>query len=96
MPQRSDNLIGHRLNLAAAGGGVRSNGDENHDTVVERNADEPEDPSNRRIRLSAKAVKEATEKGEARDYAERQQAEKSESFGSLASTLRDAMKRREK
>ena len=54
------------------------------------------DPSNRRIRLSAKAVKEATEKGEARDYAKRQQAEKSESFGSLASTLRDAMKRREK
>ena len=54
------------------------------------------DPSNRRIRLSAKAVKEATEKGEARDYAERQQTEKSESFGSLASTLRAAMKRREK
>jgi len=54
------------------------------------------DPSNRRIRLSAKAVKEATEKGEARDFAERQQAEKSESFGSLASSLRAAMERREK
>ena len=49
------------------------------------------DTSNRRIRLSAKAVKEATEKGEARDYAERQQTEQSESFGSLASSLRAAM-----
>ncbi len=54
------------------------------------------DPSNRRIRLSAKAVKEATERGEARDYTERQQAEQSESFGSLASSLRAAMKRGEK
>ncbi len=54
------------------------------------------DPSNRRIRLSAKAAKEATEKGEARDYTERQQAEQSESFGSLASSLRAAMKRGEK
>ena len=54
------------------------------------------DPSNRRIRLSAKAVKEATEKGEARDYEERQQAGQSESFGSLASSLRAAMDRREK
>ena len=46
-----------------------------------------------------KAVKEATEKGEARDYAERQDAEQNqqgESFGSLASTLRAAMERREK
>jgi small subunit ribosomal protein S1 len=49
------------------------------------------DSANRRIRLSAKAVQAATEKGEARDYANRQQATQSESFGSLASTLRAAM-----
>jgi predicted RNA-binding protein with RPS1 domain len=54
------------------------------------------DQANRRIRLSAKAVTEATERGEARDYAERQQAEQSESFGSLASSLRAAMDRNKK
>lgn len=54
------------------------------------------DSLRRRIRLSAKAVKEATEKGEARDYAERQQAQQSESFGSLASSLREAMERGKK
>jgi small subunit ribosomal protein S1 len=54
------------------------------------------DPAKRRIRLSVKAVQQAKEKGEARDYAERQRAEQQESFGSLASTLRDAIKRSEK
>ena len=44
----------------------------------------------------SKAVKDASEKGEVRDYAKRQQAEQSESFGSLASTLWAAMKHREK
>lgn len=54
------------------------------------------DPAKRRIRLSVKAVQEATEKGEARDYEERQQAGQSESFGSLASSLRAAIERGEK
>ena len=57
------------------------------------------DPSSRRIRLSAKAVKEATEKSEALDYTARQDAEQKQqgdSFGSLASTLRAAMKPRDK
>jgi len=45
-----------------------------------------------RIRLSVKAVTEGREKSEARDYAERQDSAQSESFGSLAQTLRDAMK----
>ena len=45
-----------------------------------------------RIRLSAKAVTEGRERREARDYAERQDSAQSESFGSLAQTLRDAMK----
>lgn len=53
------------------------------------------DPEKRRIRLSAKAVEKAKEKGEARDYEKRQRAEQKESFGSLASTLREAMKRRD-
>ena len=45
-----------------------------------------------RIRLSVKAVTEGREKSEARDYADRQDSAQSESFGSLAQTLRDAMK----
>ena len=49
-----------------------------------------------RIRLSAKAVTEAREKGEAKDYAERQARGQQESFGSLAQTLRDAMEGRGK
>ncbi len=44
-----------------------------------------------RIRLSAKAVTEGREKSEAREFAERQDSSQSESFGSLAQTLRDAM-----
>ncbi len=49
-----------------------------------------------RIRLSAKAVAEAREKSEARDYTERQDRAQSEGFGSLAQTFRDAMEGRGK
>ena len=51
------------------------------------------DASARRIRLSRKAILEATEKSEAREYAERQDQAQSEGFGSLADTLRSAMER---
>ncbi len=54
------------------------------------------DASGRRIRLSRKAVLEATEKSEAREYAERQDQAQSEGFGSLADTLRAAIKRPKK
>jgi small subunit ribosomal protein S1 len=50
------------------------------------------DPSSRRIRLSRKAVFEAEEKREARDFAERQDRGQSEGFGSLADKLRAAMR----
>jgi len=49
------------------------------------------DPAGRRVRLSIKAIEEAQERREAVDYAERQEHAKTESFGSLAQTLRDAM-----
>jgi small subunit ribosomal protein S1 len=52
------------------------------------------DPSGRRIRLSRKAVLEAAERNEAREYAERQDRGESEGFGSLADKLRDAMRPR--
>jgi predicted RNA-binding protein with RPS1 domain len=51
------------------------------------------DDSGRRIRLSRKAILEAKEKSEAREYAERQDQAQSEGFGSLADTLRSAMER---
>ena len=56
------------------------------------------DPSGRRIRLSRKAVREAKEKDEARDYAARQDVATAQKggFGSLADTLRSAMEKRKK
>ncbi len=48
------------------------------------------DPSGRRIRLSRKAVLDAAERDEAREYRERESAQ-SASFGSLADTLRKAL-----
>src|SRR5262245_6183010 len=53
------------------------------------------DPSGRRIRLSAKAVVDAREAEEVREYAERADAAP-EGFGSLADKLRSALKPREK
>ncbi len=56
------------------------------------------DPSGRRIRLSRKAVLEATESQEARDYAAREDEAQAQSggFGSLADTLRKAMEKGDK
>ena len=56
------------------------------------------DPSARRIRLSRKAVRDATEKQEAREYAARENAAEADAggFGSLAETLRKAMEKRGK
>jgi small subunit ribosomal protein S1 len=51
------------------------------------------EPSGRRIRLSAKAVRDAKEAEEVREYTERADAAPSESFGSLADKLRGALKR---
>jgi small subunit ribosomal protein S1 len=53
------------------------------------------DPSGRRIRLSAKAVMEAREAEEVREWAERE-APPAEAFGTLADKLRSALKSREK
>ena len=49
------------------------------------------DPSGRRIRLSRKAVLDAKEKDEVREYTERKSDTPAESFGSLAEKLRGAM-----
>ena len=49
------------------------------------------DPSGRRIRLSRKAVLDAKEKDEVREYTERKSDTPVESFGSLADKLRGAM-----
>ena len=54
------------------------------------------DPSGRRIRLSRKAVLDAKEKDEVREYAERRPETPTQSFGSLADKLRGAMKPKEK
>jgi len=51
------------------------------------------DEGSRRIRLSVKAVQEAREAAEVREYNERADAGQSESFGSLADKLRGALKR---
>ena len=51
------------------------------------------DAAARRIRLSVKAVEEAREAGEVREYTESQQEAPAETFGSLADKLRDALKR---
>jgi small subunit ribosomal protein S1 len=54
------------------------------------------DPSGRRIRLSAKAILDAHEAEEVREYAERERPGPAEGFGSLADKLRDALKQPEK
>jgi small subunit ribosomal protein S1 len=54
------------------------------------------DPTGRRIRLSRKAVLDAYEAAEVREYAERGDASPAEGFGSLADKLRGALKPREK
>jgi small subunit ribosomal protein S1 len=54
------------------------------------------DDSGHRIRLSRKAILEATEKREAREYAERQDQAQSEGFGALAEKLRSAIERPKK
>ena len=54
------------------------------------------DSSGRRIRLSCKAVLDAAEAEEVRDYTARTDVESAEGFGSLADKLRDALKPREK
>jgi predicted RNA-binding protein with RPS1 domain len=50
------------------------------------------DPAGRRIQLSRRAVLEAGERREAREYAERQEQAQAEGFGSLADKLRAAMR----
>lgn len=54
------------------------------------------DATARRIRLSSRAVVQAKEVEEVREYSERKDAEPVESFGSLADKLRGALTRREK
>ena len=54
------------------------------------------DPSGRRIRLSRKAVLDAHEAEEMREYTEREDAAPAEGFGSLADKLRGALEPREK
>ncbi len=54
------------------------------------------DPTGRRIRLSVKAVQDAREMAEVRDYTAREGATPSEGFGSLADKLRGALTRRDK
>ena len=52
------------------------------------------DPSGRRIRVSKKAVAKQREQAELREYTARQDAAPSRSLGSLADSLRDALKKR--
>jgi small subunit ribosomal protein S1 len=54
------------------------------------------DPSGRRIRLSAKAILDAHEAEEVREYSEREGAAPSGGFGSLADKLRGALEPRQK
>jgi small subunit ribosomal protein S1 len=54
------------------------------------------DPSRRRIRLSRKAVLDAREADEVREYTERAEVAPPEGFGSLADKVREALKPREK
>ncbi len=51
------------------------------------------DPAGRRIRVSHKAVGQAQEAAEVREYAEREVAAHAQSFGSLADKLRGALKK---
>jgi small subunit ribosomal protein S1 len=53
------------------------------------------DPAGRRIRLSVKAVQDAKEADEVREYSERADSTSSGGFGSLADKLRGALKPRE-
>ena len=55
---------------------------------------EVEDPPGRRIRLSVKAILDAHEAAEMREYTEREDAAPAEGFGSLADKLRGALKPR--
>jgi small subunit ribosomal protein S1 len=57
---------------------------------------EVEDPPGRKIRLSVKAVLDAHEAAEVREYSEREDVAPAEGFGSLADKLRGALKPREK
>jgi small subunit ribosomal protein S1 len=57
---------------------------------------EVDDPPGHRIRLSVKAVLDAHEADEVREYAGREDAAPPEGFGSLADKLRGALKAREK
>ena len=54
------------------------------------------DPAGRRIRLSVKAIQDASEADQVREYAERTDAAPAEGFGSLADKLRGALRPREK
>lgn len=54
------------------------------------------DPAGRRIRLSKKAIEDAAEQQELRDYTARTKAESTSSFGSLADKLRGALEPRRK
>jgi ribosomal protein S1 len=54
------------------------------------------DPSGRRIRLSRKAILDAIEADELREYDARTEAESAGGFGSLADKLRGALSPREK
>jgi len=56
---------------------------------------EVDDPPGRRIRLSAKAVQDAHEAEEVREYTEREDVAAADGFGSLADKLRGALKPRE-
>ncbi len=51
------------------------------------------DPAGRRIRLSRKAVLDAAERAEVREYAERPDSKPSGGFGSMADKLRSALKK---
>jgi small subunit ribosomal protein S1 len=57
---------------------------------------EVEDPPGRRIRLSVKAIREAHEAAEVKEYAEREDVAPAEGFGSLADKLRGALTNRDK
>jgi small subunit ribosomal protein S1 len=54
------------------------------------------EPSGRRIRLSAKAVRDAHDAEELREYTEREHARPADTFGSLADKLRGALKPRDR
>jgi hypothetical protein len=54
------------------------------------------DSSGRRIRVSAKAIHDAHEAEEVREYSARADAAPSEGFGSLSDKLRGALKPRDK